>query len=509
MEAEPDLEDFPASFTPSQKGTLLLVDDDNYRYRIHEKNVDGTIGTYRCILRQSMMCPALAKLDLNKKRIVKFIHSHIHSSQLLLETARAQEKKMICAAAAVGSASTAVVAARIKANLERGDNPEASTYMRKTKALKTAIHREKKKMLGCTGKEPSSVEDIKEKLLERYKKTTTGGLFLRYCEYLNDEEPIKKLIMVFMSDHGAWVMGHATDIFMDGTFDTRPKHFAQIYFIRAKMEDKCCVPVAYVLLPNKETATYRKMWEVLTSLITFQPGLPQRVMSDFEKAASNTLQHTFPAATHSGCFFHFKQAVYRNLQEKGLESFNNQSTAFQYLVHLLYSLAMVPANRVAEYYDTVVQDYVESKAEDEGFVYHQEEISSFLTYYERTWLGIIAGRNKTRRPPLNAIPWWNKYDAVVGGHQLTNNTCEGANSAWAASIGPQPSLYVVLDKFIHSESLAKKTLREESLAVGKDNQANHSRTLAAEQKRQDRKALCQDFENVEPSMYMDSLVCFV
>jgi hypothetical protein len=70
-------------------------------------------------------------------------------------------------------------------------------------------------------------------------------------------------------------------------------------------------------------------------------------------------------------------------------------------------------------------------------------------------------------------------------------------------------LYVVLDKFIHSESLAKKTLREESLAVGKDNQANHSRTLAAEQKRQDRKALCQDFENVEPSMYMDSLVCFV
>jgi hypothetical protein len=37
--------------------------------------------------------------------------------------------------------------------------------------------------------------------------------------------------MVFMSDQGAWVMGHATEIFMDSTFDSRPSLFAQLYFI--------------------------------------------------------------------------------------------------------------------------------------------------------------------------------------------------------------------------------------------------------------------------------------
>jgi hypothetical protein len=64
--------------------------------------------------------------------------------------------------------------------------------------------------------------------------------------------------MVFMSDHGAWVLGHATEIFMDGTFDSRPSMFGQLYFIRAKMADKRCLPVACAFLPNKETATYRQ-----------------------------------------------------------------------------------------------------------------------------------------------------------------------------------------------------------------------------------------------------------
>jgi hypothetical protein len=50
--------------------------------------------------------------------------------------------------------------------------------MRKIKSLNVAIHREKK-VLGVTGKDPTSVEDIKSNLLERYKKTSTGGMFLR------------------------------------------------------------------------------------------------------------------------------------------------------------------------------------------------------------------------------------------------------------------------------------------------------------------------------------------
>ncbi len=51
--------------------------------------------------------------------------------------------------------------------------------MRKIKSLNVAIHREKKKVLGVTGKDPTNVEEIMANLLERYKKTSTGGVFLR------------------------------------------------------------------------------------------------------------------------------------------------------------------------------------------------------------------------------------------------------------------------------------------------------------------------------------------
>ncbi len=64
-------------------------------------------------------------------------------------------------------------------NLERGDHPEAATCMRKAKALSVVLHRAKKKGLDSTGKEPTCVEDIKANMLDRYKKTSTGGVFLR------------------------------------------------------------------------------------------------------------------------------------------------------------------------------------------------------------------------------------------------------------------------------------------------------------------------------------------
>jgi hypothetical protein len=67
----------------------------------------------------------------------------------------------------------------LKVNLERGDHPEAATCMRKAKARSVVLHRAKKKGLDSMGKEePTCVENIKANMLDRYKKTSTGGVFL-------------------------------------------------------------------------------------------------------------------------------------------------------------------------------------------------------------------------------------------------------------------------------------------------------------------------------------------
>jgi hypothetical protein len=48
----------------------------------------------------------------------------------------------------------------------------------------------------------------------------------------------------------------------------------------AKMETKTTFPVVFGLLPNKTAATHKRFWEVILSVVTFEPGLPTRVMAD-------------------------------------------------------------------------------------------------------------------------------------------------------------------------------------------------------------------------------------
>ncbi len=73
----------------------------------------------------------------------------------------------------------------------------------------------------------------------------------------------------------------------------------------------------------------------------------------------------------------------------------------------------------------------------------------------------------------------------------------------------RPSLYVVLEGFLNRESWAEQSLREASLATGGSCvDSITSRSLAALHRRQDLKALCEDFYNMQHSTYMDSIVKF-
>jgi hypothetical protein len=85
---------------------------------------------------------------------------------------------------------------------------------------------------------------------------------------------------------------------------------------------------------------------------------------------------------------------------------------------------MVPVEKVLDIYDTVIMDFLVAHEEDEGFLDDQEDINKFLSYFDCTWMGLMVGRQRTRRPPLFLIPSWNKTEALLAGHQLTNNTCE-------------------------------------------------------------------------------------
>ena len=44
---------------------------------------------------------------------------------------------------------------------------------------------------------------------------------------------------------------------------------------------------------------------------------PKQIMLDFEVGAIKAFSQTFDKAEMRGCYFHFCQALFRNIQEKG------------------------------------------------------------------------------------------------------------------------------------------------------------------------------------------------
>jgi hypothetical protein len=86
---------FPRSPIGSQKGTLVLRDGNNYNYRIHKKNTDGTKAYYKCLKKDSAKCLAMTILHLASSQILTVMHEHVHEPNILQETACSEEMIMI------------------------------------------------------------------------------------------------------------------------------------------------------------------------------------------------------------------------------------------------------------------------------------------------------------------------------------------------------------------------------------------------------------------------------
>ena len=73
------------------------------------------------------------------------------------------------------------------------------------------------------------------------------------------------------------------------------------------------VPLVFLLLTCKSAAIYEKAFTALKEL---NPDLsPRRLITDFELAAINSFRKVFHTTEVKGCFFHFAQAIWRNIRD--------------------------------------------------------------------------------------------------------------------------------------------------------------------------------------------------
>jgi hypothetical protein len=172
--------------------------------------------------------------------------------------------------------------------------------------------------------------------------------------------------------------------FCDGTFSSAPTLFYQVYTIHT-VQYSNVLPSVYILLSDKKEKTYRCMFQALKSITT---GLCLKtIMVDFVKAAMNAINYEFPKTKVKGCFFHFSQCIWRQVQDVDLQTRYKDDVTFALQVRKLPSLAYVPKNEVINAYNNLL--------ETTYFTEHDKLLSPILNYFEETWIGCMDRRKKS------------------------------------------------------------------------------------------------------------------
>ena len=86
-----------------------------------------------------------------------------------------------------------------------------------------------------------------------------------------------------------------------------------------------------------------------------------------------------------------------------------------------------------------------------------DELSDFLHYYEKTWIGLE--HHGRRRQPLFSIDLWNVRDRVEQTLPRTNNSVEGWHRAFVVRINiVHPSIPKLIRKILIEQSNTEITL---------------------------------------------------
>ena len=184
---------------------------------------------------------------------------------------------------------------------------------------------------------------------------------------------------------------------------------------------------------------------------------PEKILLDFEAGAIKAVKDVYPTTTLIGCDVHWKRCLREKLKQLGLLKWTNEFEDVQVFVRKLWSLSIVPPNKVISVWEKFIKSSVpyideeqteDSDAEAEAVTYNTA-LEQFVVYFESTWLGSKNARNPEgpRRKARFDMGLWNKYDQVINGDDGCNNKSESWNSVSKIGLNMHPSIWVVLDMF--------------------------------------------------------------
>lgn len=251
--------------------------------------------------------------------------------------------------------------------------------------------------------EPIHSDDI---VLSENLVNMTDGTFL----LADIKEPKNDRILIFSSTSGRECLASYKNFFVDGTFKSCSRQFAQLYTMHVDLgssnEETNVVPILYALLPNKKKGTYVRMLQTIVKEVPLWK--PESMNIDYELAAITAIQEVFPNIKIQGCFFHFGQCLWRKVQEIGLsEAYKNNDE----VRHSVRMCGALPFLKLEDIDDGWVHIHSNSPVND--------KLEEFFDYFIEQWLENphlpreIWNCYKRRHRTNNAVEGWN--------YRLNNN----------------------------------------------------------------------------------------
>jgi hypothetical protein len=204
--------------------------------------------------------------------------------------------------------------------------------------------------------------------------------------------------------------------------------------------------MVYALLPNKSEASYSKMSTFLSEKIISHPEF---INTDFELAAINAFRSTFTKTVFNGCYFHFVQNLWKNVQNKKLVNDYNKDKTFRQSFHQLQCLAFIPHKDVIFAFKSVT-------------INSPGSFLPMITYFEIYYIGNLCKNSNTKRKvPIFRIKCWSVYARIIKGEPRTINNLEALHNHFEEDARIHPTV----NKLIQQFRLEQKKHRSSFLSI--------------------------------------------
>lgn len=249
---------------------------------------------------------------------------------------------------------------------------------------------------------PLHIDDVQ--IPHEWRKTRNGRPFLS----LQDNN---WGILVFTTRNMVRVLQKCQSLFIDGTFRTAPQPYEQLVTVHG-LYGGFVIPLVFCLLNGKTIGQYRQLIQHLKEIVRVTTGhrlRPTRVVSDFERSLLIAIETELPNCRTSGCYFHWTQSLWRNVQQRGLARPYRSNARLSKFIRLIMAIAFIPVLLVRQNFLLL-----RGRRRTRRLVRQYPQLDEWLDYVYETYI-----HNNSAFPPA----MWNVHNRNVD--TRTDNHVEG------------------------------------------------------------------------------------